>query len=194
MNIVKLLILGLLIFFGTHLYSTLRTRELGVTIIDRLGLPTYMISYILLSAIGLGLISMGYYSAPQSGIAYDIPLEDRPLAISAMAFASIFIAAAYAPSNHIARALRHPMLAGVIVWAAAHLISGNEIRDLLTFGSFLIFAVINIFVVNRRSSERPKTMAQPQLRGDLIAIGAGLSAYAIFASWLHAELFGVAIW
>lgn len=185
---------GLIIFFGVHFYSTFRSREADATIVVRLGYSTYMTGYSLLSAAGLTFIALGYFGMPGSDPIYKVPFEARTLTIICMGLASILIAAAYVPSNHIARALRHPMLIGVSLWAGSHLLSRSEARDLLLFGSFLIFAIVDILVVNRRNMGKQAQVVKPTWRGNALAIAIGLSVFSIFAFWLHVAMFGVAIW
>ncbi len=131
------LIVGLSVFFTVHLYSTFRTRSAGSSIIDRIGYPVYMTAYSVASAVGLGLIAYGYFIAPATRPIYALPIDVRPLTIAGMALASICVAAAYSPINHIARTLRHPMLVGVGLWSASHLIAPTELKDILRVRKFL---------------------------------------------------------
>ncbi len=188
------LLLGLLVFFTVHLYSTFRTRRAGSTIIDRIGYPVYMSAYSVASAVGLGLIAYGYSIVPPTQPIYGLPIDVRPVTIVGMAFASICVAAAYSPANHIARTLRHPMLVGVGLWSASHLIAPTEVKDFLLFGSFLAYAIVDIFVVNTRRPGAANEEAISTVRGDVIAVTVGLGAFAIIAFWLHAALIGVGIW
>ncbi len=188
------LIAGLVIFFGTHLYATFRSRETGVSITDRIGYSAYMGVYSVVSFVGLALIAFGFFSASAADAIYHNPFASRSLTLVSMAFASIFVAAAYVPANHIAGKLKHPMLVGIALWAGSHLLAGSEPRDVLLFGAFLAFAIINIAVVNRRTESQPGQSNIATLGADLMAIVVGLSIFALFGLWVHAALFGVTIW
>ena len=52
----------------------------------------------------------------------------------------------------------------------------------------LIYAIVNRLAVIPRGDPAP-VVKQP--RSDLIAIGVGVVAYAVFVLWLHGLLFGV---
>jgi uncharacterized membrane protein len=188
-----LLILGLVVFFGLHLYSTFRTRQAGASIVDKLGTRAYMGAYSLVSALGLVLIAFGYASAPVGAPLYLMPFNPRGFTVLGMAAASICLASAYAPPNHIARTLKHPMLTGVVLWAAAHLLSRGHGRDLALFGPFLVFSLLNIVVVNRRAVASKAKTAPPTLTGDAVAVAAGLAGFTVIALWLHAAVLGVRV-
>jgi uncharacterized membrane protein len=103
----------------------------------------------------------------------------------------------YLPGR-IQAAAKHPMLLAVKLWALAHLLgqsaSGGTLADVLLFGSFLVWAVLDRISVKRRAAAgllRPLPLGPPRALNDAMALVAGLAVYALFASWLHAVLFGV---
>ena len=105
--------------------------------------------------------------------------------------AFVLIAAAYVPGSRIKAAIGHPMVAGVKVWAIAHLLSNGNLADVLLFGAFLLWAVLDFRSARQRDRAvgrvyRPGTAARDGL---VVAVGAGV--WALFAGFLHLWLIGV---
>ena len=63
--------------------------------------------------------------------------------------AFVCVAAAYLPGRIKAR-FKHPMLAGVKIWALAHLLANGDLGSILLFGSILAWAVVARISVKRR--------------------------------------------
>jgi uncharacterized membrane protein len=173
------LVLGLVIFFGTHLFSAYRSREPGKDVRVKMGQGPYMGLYSLLSLAGFALIIWGYGAA-------------RPAPLLLTAFAMIFLAAAYLPTGHIKKAVKHPMLLAVKIWAFGHLLANGELNSVLLFGSFLVYGVLDRIAVKKRGDNGPGPDAAVNIMGDLGAVVVGLGVYAAILLWLHPVLFGVA--
>ena len=104
--------------------------------------------------------------------------------------AFILVVAAYVPGNHLKAKLRHPMILGVKVWALSHLIVNNTLADVLLFGSFLVWAVLDY----RSSRKRDRTLAtvpDAMVARTAITVVVGALAWALFAFWLHRAWIGV---
>ncbi len=185
------LILGLVIFFGSHLFSAYRSREPGKDLREKMGQGPYMGLYSLVSAVGLGLIIWGYGAARGGPILYSPPPGLAHINLLLMAFAMIFLAAAYMPTGHIKKAVKHPMLLAVKVWAFGHLLANGELNSVLLFGSFLAYGVLDRIAVKKRGDNGPGPDAAVKVVGDVGAVVVGLGAYAAILLWLHAVLFGV---
>jgi uncharacterized membrane protein len=84
------------------------------------------------------------------------------------------------------------MLAGVKVWALAHLIANGEVRSILLFGGFLLYAGLARFMISRRPDQTPPA-APEGWTGDLFAVVVGVVAYGVIAYYLHPILFGVRV-
>jgi uncharacterized membrane protein len=82
------------------------------------------------------------------------------------------------------------MLAAVKFWALAHLLANGTLADVLLFGSFLAWAVVDRISLKRRPAQVLRT-APPGRWNDAIAIALGLVVYALFLGWAHLRLFGV---
>jgi uncharacterized membrane protein len=83
------------------------------------------------------------------------------------------------------------MLVAVKLWALAHLLANGMLADLLLFGGFLAWAVLDRISLKRRTP-RATPGAPPARANDAIAVIAGLAAYAIIAFHLHLRWIGVA--
>jgi uncharacterized membrane protein len=185
------LILGLVLFFGTHLFTTFRSRADGRDLKVRLGAGPYMIGYTLLSVAGLALIVWGFGQARPMPALYTLPDGVRHLNMLLMALAMILLAAAYLPTGYIKRAVKHPMLAAVKLWALGHLLVNGEPYSVLLFGSFLAYGVIDRIALKRRGDNGPGPDAQVSVIGDVAAVLVGLSLFVSIAFYLHPRLIGV---
>jgi len=96
--------------------------------------------------------------------------------------------AAYLPGR-IKAAVKHPMLAAVKAWALAHLLVNGMLADVLLFGGFLAWAVLDRISAGKRPAVAQAAPGSP--RNDVIAVVGGLALYAVFVVWAHAWLFGV---
>lgn len=185
------LISGLALFFAAHFYSAFRSRLPEKDIKLRLGEGAYMGLYSLVSAVGLGLIVYGYWSAPAMDVLYAPPAWTHTVAKISMLVALVVVVSAYIPANHFRQWLRHPMILATGVWAGSHLILPTDAKELLVFGSFLLYAVADSFSAFRRPQSAGKTAS---LRNDAVVIILGAAIYAGLVLWLHKALFGVSVW
>ncbi|GJL91822.1 NnrU family protein [Hyphococcus sp.] len=183
-----LFLLGLFIFFGAHLFTSI-AREARAGMISKLGAGPYKGLYSLVSLAGFILIIVGWRGADASAL-YSPPDAMRHITFLLVPIAFVLLAAAYLPAGKIAAVTKHPMLAGVKIWAFAHLLSNGEVRSVLLFGSFLVYAVIARIAAKRRDA--PIRAAGPVMN-DLIAVIVGLAVAAIVALYAHRYVAGVAL-
>jgi uncharacterized membrane protein len=186
------LVLGLAIFLGAHSVRIVapdwRARQVA-----RLGENPWKGRYSLASALGLGLIVWGYAAARAAPVDLWLPpLWTRHLAVLLVWPAFILLTAAYVPGTRIKARVHHPMLLGVQLWAAAHLLANGRLADLLLFGGFLLWAVLDFRSARGRDRAAGTTCAPGNRAKDLVALVTGTLAWAVFAFWAHAWLFGVA--
>lgn len=186
------LIAGLVIFFGTHIFSALRSRATGQDLRQKLGDGPFMLGYSLIALIGFGLIVYGYDQTRGAGVLYTPPTGLQHLNSLFMIPALILLAASQLPAGHIKRASRHPMLVAVKLWAVGHLLANGEVNSVLLFGSFLAYAVFDRIMVKRRGEVGPGPDVTVSAQMDGLAVGLGLAVYASFILWFHPLLFGVA--
>jgi uncharacterized membrane protein len=181
---------GLILFPGFHGLS--RWRSLRAALARRLGENGYKGLYSLISLAGLVLVVYGYGHYRDAGM---IPVWTPPrgmahLAISLVWLALIFLFAAKLPGK-IRSTLRHPMLAGVKLWALAHLLVNGDLGSILLFGTFLLWAVLARIAIKRSGAPNPAPSGWVLNDVWAILIGTGLTIALVL--WLHQRLIGVAI-
>lgn len=183
-----LFVLGLIIFFATHVF-TAAARGPREALIARLGAGPYRGLYSLLSIVGFALIVIGWPKADAT-VLYAAPFWTVHIVYLLMLIALVLLASAYLPKGRIAAAVKHPMLAGVKVWAFAHLLVNGEVRSVLLFGAFLAYAVFDRIAVKRRGAPVP---AAGPVANDAIAAAVGAAAWAAIFLWLHPYIAGVPV-
>jgi uncharacterized membrane protein len=185
------LLAGLLLFLGMHSISifapTVRDRWVA-----SMGSNVWRMLYSIISIIGFVLLIRGYAAARlEPVVLYVPPGWARHAVLLLMLPVFVMLSAAYLPGR-IKAALKHPMLVAVKLWAVAHLLANGMLADVLLFGSFLAWAVLDRISLKRRV-QRPVPGAPPSRWNDLAAVALGLAVYAVFAVWLHARLIGVPV-
>ena len=186
-----LLILGLILFLGTHSVRIVADGWRAARI-AQLGEHGWKGLFSLASALGLGLIVWGYGLARAEPVAlWAPPGWTKHVAALLTLPAFVLIAAAYIPGNRIKAAVGHPMVAGVKVWAIAHLLSNGNLADVLLFGAFLAWAVIDFRSARQRDRAANVRYPAGTLARDGIVAAAGIGVWALFAAVLHFWLIGV---
>jgi uncharacterized membrane protein len=186
------LILGLLIFLGTHVFVSIRGAR-GAAM-ARLGVNGYRAAFSIVSITGLVLIGWGFGHYRADGGWIDIwnpPAFTRHIAALLMLFAVIFLTASFFPS-HIKAKLKHPMLASVKTWALAHLIANGDLGSILMFGSFLAWAVFARVAAKRRTDE-VAAAAPLGYTNDLIVVLLGIVIYLALGFVFHPVFIGVPV-
>jgi uncharacterized membrane protein len=192
-----LLILGLILFLAPHSVRIVADDWRSAQV-ARIGLPAWKGLYSVVSIVGLALIVWGYGIARTAPIeVWNPPVFTRHLASLFTLAAFVLLVAAYVPRNRIRAAIGHPMVAGVKLWAFAHLLANGTVADLLLFGSFLVWAIFDFTAARRRDRAAGATRAgaavgaSPSLAADVVVVLVGIGVWALFAFQLHGWLFGV---
>ena len=185
------LILGLLLFLGVHSVRIVaegwRSRTLA-----RLGEGRWKGLHTVVSLVGFALIVWGYGQARAAPVLlWASPLWTRHLAALLMLVAMVLLAAAYVPGNSIKARLHHPMVLAVKVWAIAHLLANNTLADLLLFGSFTVWAVLNFRSARQRDRAAGIVYPAGRAAATAVTVAVGLLAWAVLAFWAHGWLIGV---
>jgi uncharacterized membrane protein len=183
------LILGIIIFLGVHILTTL--RETRTNLIERFGLGPYKGLYSLVSIFGFVLIVWGFarYRAEGLNPVWSPPIWTRDLTIPLMWFAFVALACMNPAPSRIRGWLRHPMLVSIKIWALAHLLANGDAGGMLLFGSFLAWAVFDRIAVKRRGDLGAPAIAS-FTRADAIALVVATLAYVAMI-FLHPPLIGV---
>ena len=187
----SLLIVGLVLFLGVHSVRIVADGWRSQMLV-RLGEGAWKGLYSVVSLVGLVLVVWGYGLARQEPVVlWNPPVAMRHAASLVTLVAFILLAAAYVPRNALKAKLHHPMVLGVKVWALAHLISNGNLADVLLFGAFLLWAVLDFRAARQRDRALGTSYPSGTLAGTGIAVVLGLVAWAAFAFWAHALLIGI---
>jgi uncharacterized membrane protein len=194
-------ILGLVLFLGSHSVRVFadnwRTKRLA-----QWGEKFYKGIYSVTSLAGFVLMVYGF-----SAIRWDSPMlwvpptGMRHLAALLMLLALVLLVASQVPNNAIKAKLRHPMVLSVKVWALAHLLSNGKAADVVLFGAFLLWSVLNFRAARQRDrlvAAATETGAETAVPAPEVsaaatwrAIGIGVVVWAFLLSRGHTWLFGV---
>ena len=194
------LILGLVLFLGAHSTRIFAENWRQATL-ERLGEKAYKGVYTLVSLVGFGLMVFGFDQVRwDSPLLWAPPVWVKHAAALLMLLSLVLLASAYTPRNAIKLKLHHPMVLSVKVWALAHLVSNPRLADVVLFGAFLLWSVLNFRAARQRDrlAAATETGAETAVLAPEIsvaatwrAIGIGVVVWAFFLSRGHAWLFGV---
>ena len=186
------LILGLILFLGVHTLTT--QRKLRAQVIALMGEGGYKIGYALASAAGLALIVWGFALYRSAGWinVWNPPTALKHITVALMLPAVILVVASYI-RGRIYTTLKHPMLTGIKLWAAAHLLANGDLGSIILFGSFLAWAVYDRISLKHRSDAGAPPIPVGGPGNDLIAIAVGVVAYLALAFAFHPVVIGVPV-
>ena len=196
-----LLILGLVLFLGAHSTRIFAENWRQATL-ERLGEKGYKGVYTLVSLLGFGLMVFGFDQVRwDSPLLWAPPVWVKHAAALLMLLSLVLLASAYTPRNAIKAKLHHPMVLSVKVWALAHLLANPRLADVVLFGAFLLWSVLNFRAARQRdrlaaASEQAgegSAALQPEISISATwrAIGIGVVVWAFLLSRGHTWLFGV---
>jgi len=165
MDPVAHLILATLAFLATHFVpSTPLRRALATGIGER----AYVGVYAVVALATIAWMIWAYGKAPSQPL-WQVPeLRLAPLVV--MPFALILIAAggmtrnptavmqeaalkANEPARGIIRVTRHPIMWGILLWAAVHILARGDLASLVFFGGFLVLAVLGTVLIDVRKAK-----------------------------------------
>jgi uncharacterized membrane protein len=186
-----ILALGLLIFLGLHSIRIFAedSRAKGIA---RLGEGPWKGVYSLISAIGLVLIVWGFAEARRDApILWAPPVWARHITLTLVLISFILLGAFIFKRSHIAVAVHHPMVWGVAVWSAGHLLANGSTADLLLFGAFLVWAAADLASSYARDQRSVIVYPAPEWGATIGAIVLGVVFWIAFLAGVHQWLFGV---
>ena len=186
------MILGLVLFLGVHTFTT--QRDLRARLVASTGEGVYKAGYALVSLAGLVLIVRGFAHYRSEGLIelWAPPRALKHLTVALMLPAVILVVAAFI-RGRIYTTLKHPMLAGVKLWAAAHLLANGDLGSIVLFGSFLGWAVFDRISLQRRTDPGAPPIPVGGWGNDLIAVAVGIVAYLALAFAFHPVVIGVPV-
>ena len=196
-----LLILGLVLFLGAH-STRIFAESWRQATLERLGEKGYKGVYTLVSLVGFGLMMFGFDQVRwDSPVLWSPPVWAKHGAALLMLVSLVLLACVYSPRNAIKAKLHHPMVLSVKVWALAHLLANPRLADVLLFGAFLLWSVLNFRAARQRDRLAAASLSAGEGSGSLEpevssaatwrAIGIGVVVWAFLLSRGHAWLFGV---
>ncbi len=187
-----ILVVGLIVFIGSHVLVSMRAQR--AALIKHIGEWPYRALLAAASVIGLVLIGFGFaqYRATDWIEIWHPPRWTIYITQILMWPASIFVVAAYIRGN-IWRTLKHPMLVGVKTWAVAHLISNGDLGSILLFGSFLLWAGYDRMTLAHRADAGGPAIPEGGHRNDIIALVVGTVLYLVLGLVFHPLVVGRAV-
>jgi uncharacterized membrane protein len=187
----SLLILGLIVFLGAHSLRIFADSWRSAQI-ARIGENPWKGLYSLVSIAGFVLLIWGYGRARAATIVlWQPPSWTHYLAALFVLIAFVLVVAAYVRGTRIKSALHHPMILGVKSWAFGHLIANGTLADVVLFGSFLVWAIVDFAASRRRDRVAGTVYPAGTAARDAIAIAIGVAAWAVFTFYLHERWIGV---
>lgn len=185
------LAIGVLLWSIVHLLPGF-APELKKTIISRIGENPYKGVFTLFIVVSLYFIISGWSSLtpPEPDVleaVYTAPEWGGYAAAVLVLIGFILFFAPYSPNN-FKRILRHPQLTGLICWGLGHLLAIGTARSIVLFGGLSVWALIEIFLINKRDVKWQKPMKAP-FKNDLALLTFGALVYMAFL-FTHHLLFG----
>ena len=180
----SLLVAGLLLFLVVHLIPS--APRLRAALVERLGTKPYRGVFSAVVLLSLVAVVWGFSRAPFEEV-YAPPAWGHQASMVLVPIALVLFAAANMPTR-IRALVRHPMLLGLLLWAFAHLLSNGEVRSVVLFGGFALFAVVEIVSAVARG-KGPPTEPTPRIARDIATVVGGFIVAGLLAGF-HGTLFG----
>jgi len=175
---VIILILGLLIWVGAHVFKRV-APEARAQMGDR-GKGVVALSLV----ISIVLMVIGY------------KMTDGPVwwgrgpattgVNNLLVLVGFYLFAASGAKTRITRVIRNPQLAGFSLWAVAHLLVNGDLASIILFGGLLMWAQAEIMILNRANPDWTPP-APPPMKKEIVAVVAAVVLYGVVAA-IHALL------
>lgn len=176
-----LLVLGLALWVGAHLFRRAAPGA-RAALAARTGERGAKGALAAVLALSVLLIVIGYRGSPYIPV-YTPPAWGVHVNNLAMFFAIALFGLGSSRSSLRGR-LRHPQLSGFALWAAVHLLVNGDLHSLVLFGTFLVWALAEIAVLNATTS-RPQPFEGGSPRGTLRLAVISAALYAVITA-IHA--------
>lgn len=163
-----LLIAGVLLWSGAHLFKRLAPDTRA-----RLGDPGKgLVAVLVLTSIVMMIF--GYRWADTS-ILWIAPPWATHLnnLVMVLAFYLFAVSGPKGAKVWLGTKLRHPQLTAIILWALAHLLVNGDVKSIVLFGGLLVWAVIEIVLINRQEgawTPPPRAPARKEVTTVIITI------------------------
>ncbi len=161
------LLMGIILFAFTHLYPAACSGKRQL-LVKKIGELPYKGLYTLVILCALFMIIFGWRHSDITNIY--TPPEWGHLAAIVLMYPMLFLFVSAAAGGNIKRIIRHPQLCSIALWGFAHILANGEGRSVLLFGLFMIWALIEIFFLNRRDGQWQKPDPTPLSKDIIVAI------------------------
>jgi uncharacterized membrane protein len=151
-------------FLLTHFVSSTALRA---KLVAAMGEWPYRGAYSLVALVTLGWMIAAYTGAPREPLWPGL----RAAAFVLMPLAFVLLACGYGrnptmvgaekllkshdPARGIIRVTRHPIMWGIMLWAAAHILARGELAALVFFGGFLVLGALGTVLMDARKRALP---------------------------------------
>jgi uncharacterized membrane protein len=151
-------------FLATHFVTSTPLRP---ALVRAMGEWRYRGLYSLVAFVTLGWMIWAYAAAPREPLWAGV----RGITYVAMPLAFILIACGYwrnptmvgadkllkseDPARGMIRITRHPIMWGIMLWAAAHILARGDLKGLIFFGGLLLLAAAGTLLMDARKKNNP---------------------------------------
>ena len=160
----KLLVAATLAFLATHFVSSTPLRP---ALVRALGEWPYRGVYSLVAFVTLGWMIWAYMQTPRELLFTG--WRNAPYVVMPLVF--VLIACGYwrnptmvgadrllqstDPARGLIRITRHPLMWGIMLWAASHIAARGDTKSLVFFGGFLLLAGVGTLLMDARKKSNP---------------------------------------
>jgi len=158
------LVAATLVFLATHFVTSTPLRPL---LVNAIGEWPYRGAYSLVALVTLVWMGWAFANAPRDPLWTGI--REVPYLVMPLAF--VLIACGYGrnptmvgadkllksedPARGIIRITRHPIMWGIMLWAASHILARGDLRSLIFFGGLLLVAALGTILMDARKRQNP---------------------------------------
>ena len=173
-----LLILGMLLWWGAHLFKRLAPAR-------RAAMGDKAKGVFALAILGSVVLMVSGYRAAEF-----VPLWSPPAFLvhvnNLLMILAFYLYAASGMKTAVTRVIRHPQLTAIKAWAVAHLLVNGDLASVILFGGLLAWAVVSVIVINRaepvwvRNAPAPMRKEVMAVVGTLVVVGVVMAVH----NWL----------
>ena len=158
------LVAATVVFLATHFITSTPLRPV---IVNRIGEWPYRGAYSLVALVTLMWMGWAYANAPREQLWVGI----GEIAYVVMPVAFVLIACGYGrnptmvgaekllksedPARGMIRITRHPIMWGIMLWAAAHIAARGDLKSIIFFGGLLLVAGLGTIFMDARKRQNP---------------------------------------
>lgn len=183
-----LLVAGVLLWSLVHLFPCVMPIK-RAQVMRSLG-SKYQGLFALAILFSIVLMVLGWRNTEPT-VVYAPPAWGRHLTMLLMVLAIILFGAA-SMKTRVKRYIRHPMLAGMLVWGIAHLLANGDIRSVTLFAGLAIWSVVSMYFINRRDDGWIKPLISNYWQDEVKLVAGSVVIYLVLV-FLHPYFTGVSL-